>query len=173
MFKRKAIWFLIVVVFLLGIIQALRPASVQAAVTQCEYAVELAEKLGLGKGLSADEAISLLTKVGIVPKDGWGCEVVVTLDFLNEIQGLAIIAARKGLIPFSEEHTLAIFASLSRDMDLPSPIRPVFAGSAQPVGTGAGGGAGVASFAVPSPGPPSPPPPPAPPGGEGVASPWK
>jgi len=135
MITKKGMWFLVVMVFLLGIIQALRPDRVQAAVTQCEYAVQLAEKLGLGKGLSADEAISALTKVGIVPKEGWRCEVAVTLDFVNEIQDLVVMAARNGLIPISEEHTLAILASLSRDMGLPSPTRP-----ASPAGAGKGAG---------------------------------
>jgi hypothetical protein len=145
MVRRKTMWFLLVFVLILGLVQGLGLGTVQAAITQCDYAVELAERLGLGKGLSADEAISALTKAGIAPKEGWRCDVAVTSAFLNEIQDLVVIAARKGLIPFSEEHALDMLASLSRDLDLPIPTRRVFGGPPPPVGVGAGGGPGVAS----------------------------
>ena len=111
-----------------------------SAVTQCDYAIKLAEELNLGKGLSVEEAISALTKVGIVPKEGFKCDVEVTREFLNEIQDLVIAAAEKGLIDFSPESATEIVASLSKDMGLPVPV---------PVGT------------VPPPPPPPPPPVPA------------
>ena len=93
-----------------------------SAVTQCDYAVKLAEELNLGKGLSVEEAISALTKVGIVPKEGFKCNVQVTREFLNEIQELVIAAAEKGLIDFSPERAIEMLTSLSEDMDLPPPV---------------------------------------------------
>ena len=93
-----------------------------SAVTQGDYVVKLAEELNLGKGLSVEEAISALTKVGIVPKEGFKCNVQVTREFLNEIQELVIAAAEKGLIDFSPERAIEMLTSLSEDMDLPPPV---------------------------------------------------
>ncbi len=40
-------------------------------ISQGEYAIKLAEKLCLGENLSADAAIAALTKVGVMPVDGF------------------------------------------------------------------------------------------------------
>ena len=93
-----------------------------SAVTQGDYVVKLAEELNLGKGLSVEEAISALTKVGIVPKEGFKCNVQVTREFLNKIQELVIAAAEKGLIGFSPKRAIEILTSLSEDIGLPAPV---------------------------------------------------
>ncbi|RKY43781.1 MAG: hypothetical protein DRP81_06460 [Candidatus Omnitrophota bacterium] len=116
MYKKLFLSFVILVGFLCF------SQVVFSAVTQCDYAVKLAEELNLGKGLSVEEAISALTKVGIVPKEGFKCNVQVTREFLNEIQELVIAAAEKGLIDFSPERAIEMLTSLSEDMDLPPPV---------------------------------------------------
>ena len=116
MYKKLFLSFVILVGFLCF------SQVVFAAVTQCDYAVKLAEELNLGKGLSVEEAISALTKVGIVPKEGFKCNVQVTREFLNEIQELVRAAAEKGLIGFSPKRAIEILASLSEDMGLPAPV---------------------------------------------------
>src|SRR4030042_2006288 len=42
-----------------------------SAKNQGEYAIRLAEKLGMGENLSADAALAALTKVGIMQADGF------------------------------------------------------------------------------------------------------
>mgnify|MGYP000383164965 CR=1 FL=1 len=116
MYKKLFLSFVILVGFLCF------SQVVFSAVTQCDYAVKLAEELNLGKGLSVEEAISALTKVGIVPKEGFKCNVQVTREFLNEIQELVRAAAEKGLIGFSPKRAIEILASLSEDMGLPAPV---------------------------------------------------
>lgn len=152
MVKKGTIWLVVFIMFIMGLTLTLPPKEAQSEeVTQCEYAVALAERLGLGKGLSGEAAISALTRVGIMPKEGWKCGALVTPGFIAEIQGLVIMAAQKGLIPISPEDAMRILASLSDDLGLPRPPvvavppAPVIAAPPPPVGAGAGGGGGVAS----------------------------
>jgi hypothetical protein len=53
--------------FLLSAFQCVSASSI----TQGEYAIKLAGKLCLGENLSADAAIAALTKVGVMPADGF------------------------------------------------------------------------------------------------------
>ena len=71
--------------------------------TQGEYAIEWAEKLGLGRGLSEQEAIGALTEVGIEPKDGWQPTFKVTPEFLTEVFDLILDAVQKGHVQFQPE----------------------------------------------------------------------
>ena len=90
--------------------------SNQKIVTQGEYAVELAERLGLGENLSMNKAISVLTEVGIVPEGGFKPNAWITLDFLNEIRSLVIAAADKGLIQFSAEQVVVIITEINNEL---------------------------------------------------------
>ena len=152
MVKKGTILFVVFIMFIIGLTLTLPPKRAQSAeATQGKYAVALAERLGLGKGLSVEAAISALTRVGITPKEGWKPDALVTAEFIAEIQDLVIMAAQRGLIPIAPEDAMRILASLSDDLGLPRPpvvaLRPAPVIAAPPagVGTGAGGGAGVAS----------------------------
>ena len=87
----------------------------QKITTQGEYAVELAERLGLGENLSMDKAISVLTEVGIVPEGGFKPNSWITLDFLNEIRSLVIAAADEGLIKFSADQVITIITEINNE----------------------------------------------------------
>lgn len=104
-------------------------------ITQGEYAVQLAEALGLGEDLSVDEAIAALENVEIVPEEGWQPEEEVSTDFLEEIFELIMEVARRGLIPFSQDEAYNIFISLNEQLGLgglftppplaaPAPLEP-------------------------------------------------
>lgn len=88
----------------------------QKITTQGEYAIELAEKLGLGENLPMNEAISVLTEVGIVPEGGFRPNGWITLDFLNEMRSLVIAAADRGLIKFSAEQVLMIITEINNEL---------------------------------------------------------
>jgi hypothetical protein len=90
--------------------------SSQKIVTQGEYAIELAERLGLGENLSMNKAISVLTEVGIVPEGGFNPNGWITLDFLHEIRSLVIAAADKGLIQFSAEQVVMIITEINNKL---------------------------------------------------------
>ena len=88
-----------------------------AAVTQGEFVVVLAERLGLGAGLSAEEAAAACTSVGIVPEDGWQLDLDATCEFIEEIQILVIKAAQKELIRYEPDDIPLLMASLSDELD--------------------------------------------------------
>jgi len=68
------------------------------APTQGEYAVKLAARLGLGEGLTQQQAISSLTRLGIEPPSGWKPTVQTDDIFLADIFNSAVEAAKKGYI---------------------------------------------------------------------------
>jgi len=97
-------------------------APLQAsAVTQGDYAVALAEELGLGKGLTAEGAVEILTKVGIVPSEGWQIAKEVTCELVAEVQDLVIEAAQRGLIRYEPEEVPDLMASLSERLGCCTP----------------------------------------------------
>lgn len=88
-----------------------------AAVTQDEFVVVLAERLGLGAGLTAEEAVAACTSVGIVPEDGWQLDLDATCEFVEEIQILVIKAAQRELIRYEPDDIPLLMASLSDELD--------------------------------------------------------
>ncbi len=96
-----------------------------SSITQGEYAIKLAEKLGLGKDLSVDAAIAALTKVEIMPADGFKPG-----DYMNPvIAGEILSAARKAcgkklLAPLSCKEVDAIVTSLNEELALLPPAPP-------------------------------------------------
>jgi hypothetical protein len=94
--KKTAITFMILA---LGIF--LFPVShcaFASSITQGEYAIQLAETLGLGENLSADAAIAALTKVEIMPADGFKPGNPMNPVIADEILSAARKACKKGLL---------------------------------------------------------------------------
>ena len=92
--------------------------------TQGQYAIQLAGKLGLGEGLSVDKAIAALTNAQIVPQEGWRPEEEVTAEFAQEVLTLVVEAARKGLISISAEDAANIVGSLNISLGISPPPPP-------------------------------------------------
>jgi hypothetical protein len=88
-----------------------------AAVTQGEFVVVLAARLGLGEGLTPEEAVTACTRVGIVPEDGWQLDLDATCEFVAEVQILVIKAAQRELIRYDAEDIPVLMASLSDELD--------------------------------------------------------
>jgi len=118
----------------LGLVIAIIPCiffpTQAAAVTQGEYAVLLAAKLGLGEGLTAEQAATALEGAAIVPEDGWQLDQDVTCELVNEIQILTIKAAQEGLITFDPEDIPPLMASLSEECGACAPTVVVIAPTA-------------------------------------------
>jgi hypothetical protein len=121
----------LIALILCGMLCLLYPAQA-AAITEGEYAVLLAAKLGLGEGLTAEEAITALGGVGIVPEGGWQLDRDVTCNLVNEAQILAIKAAQEGLIRYDPEEIPPLMASLSEECGV---CAPTIAAIAPPSGT--------------------------------------
>ena len=91
------------------------PGEITTA-TQGEYAVILAEKLGLGTDITDREAFSTLERVGIRPRQGWRSETKVTGDFVVEILELTMRASQRGLIDLSSKEVYGIVTDLPEQL---------------------------------------------------------
>lgn len=128
-----------------------------AAITQGEYAVLLAAKLGLGEGLTAEKAATALEGVGIIPKAGWQLKRDVTCELVDEVQILTIKAAQKKLLKnYAPEDIPPLMAALSDKCGACVPTVVVYSPSGggtpppifAPGATGGGGGRGTASPSI-------------------------
>lgn len=121
------------------------------AITQGQYVVLLAEKLGLGEGLTAEEAAIILDGVGIVPAGGWRLDYDVACELVAEVQVLAIKSAQMGFIKPAPDAVHPLVAALSDELHICPPptveIYPMVSIPPPPIatevkgaGTGTGGG---------------------------------
>jgi hypothetical protein len=96
-----------------------------SSITQGEYAVRLAEKLGLGETLSAEAAIAALTKKEIMPINGFKPGDPMNPVIANEIYTAALKAGKKGaLTPLSAKEVDAIVTSLNEELEMLPPAPP-------------------------------------------------
>lgn len=124
-------------------------------ITQSEYVVLLAEKLGLGEDLTAEEAAIMLEGVGVAPTGGWRLDHDVTCELVAEVQVLAIKSAQMGVIRRAPEGIHPLVAALSDELHICPPptveIYPMVSTPPPPIATevkGAGvstGGGGTSS----------------------------
>ena len=122
------------IVFALGLclLSAFQCASA-SSITQGEYAIKLAEKLGLEKDLSVAAAIAALTKLEIIPADGFKSENYMNPVIAGEIRQAAKKACEKGLLsslPCCKQSNRccmevdAIVSSLNEELGLLPPTPP-------------------------------------------------
>ena len=115
---------LMVFTFGLFLLSAFQFASA-VSITQGEYAIQLAEKLGLGKELSADAAIAALTKVEIMPSNGFKPGDPMNPVIADEILSAARKACKKGLLAsLTIKEVDAIVTSLNEELELLPPAPP-------------------------------------------------
>ena len=110
--SRKRLGLLALILIIAGIVCLFSPLQA-AAITQGEYVVLLAAKLGLGEGLTAAQATTALEGVGIVPEGGWQSKGDVTCALVDEVQILTIKATQKGFIKYDPQDIPPLMASLS------------------------------------------------------------
>jgi hypothetical protein len=80
--------------FLLSAFQCVSASSI----TQGEYAIQLAERLGMGENLSADAAVADLTNMQIMPARGFKPEALMNPAIADEILSAVRKACEKGLL---------------------------------------------------------------------------
>lgn len=95
-----------------------------SSITQGEYAILLAGKLGLGKNLSADAAIAALTKVEIMPANGFKPGDPMNPVVADEILSAARKACKKGLLSLTCKEVDTIVTSLNKELELIPPEPP-------------------------------------------------
>ena len=115
--KHRKVTIPLIIVSLITVGLLCTVAAAQAAeVTQADFVVGLASKLGLGQILSPEEAAIMLTGVGIVPDGGWQLGLEVSCELVAEIQILAIKSAQMGLIRYAPEDVPLQVLALSDEL---------------------------------------------------------
>lgn len=94
------------------------PPVAQTLVREGDFAVRLADKLGLVKTADEGKAEEVLAKVGIKPKSGWISDFPVTPDVLAEIRSSVQVAAGNGKINKDKGEADAEVLALSKDMGI-------------------------------------------------------
>ncbi len=86
--------------------------SAQGAVTQGEFARQLAAELGLGSNLAEEQAADTLSRVRIGPRLGeWELDAPLTRALLSRLRKLTVGAAQAGTISLAPEEALFAFDS--------------------------------------------------------------
>lgn len=104
------------------------PPIAQKLVREGDLAVELTDAFNLGPVGTEEEAESVLTSVGITPKNGWVSDYPVTPDVIGELQAVIATAADSNTLEMTSDDGLAVFSDLLDQLGLP-PITT--AGSSQ------------------------------------------
>jgi hypothetical protein len=98
--------------------QSYSPPVGAPLVREGEFAVTLAQSLGLGNTADEAEAESLLGSVGIAPRNGWIADYPVTPDIVGELQVAVSDAADAGRIALGRDEALRRFADVNGETGL-------------------------------------------------------
>jgi hypothetical protein len=98
------------------------PPVAQPVVREGDFAIRLAETLGIGTTLSETEAESHLAEMGILPPNGWIADYPITPDTLDTLYKAVGEAADANRLPLSKEEALKKYSELTATLGLP--IRP-------------------------------------------------
>ena len=95
------------------------PPVSQALVREGDFAVRLAQALGLGASRGEAEAETMLASAGILPKNGWIADYPVTPDIVGEIQDSIALAADSGRLAMNKDMATKAFQSITSEQALP------------------------------------------------------
>ena len=95
------------------------PPIAQTMIREGEFAVKLAESLKMGQPKSEAEAETMLTSVGIAPKNGWIADYPVTPDIIGELENAIGSAVDSGKVGIKKEAAVKAFQDLSTQHGLP------------------------------------------------------
>ncbi|HSB06643.1 MAG TPA: hypothetical protein VLK23_15790 [Thermodesulfobacteriota bacterium] len=95
------------------------PPVAQTLVREGDFAVKLADALKIGKPENEAEAESMLTSVGIAPRNGWIADYPVTPDIIGELETAIGEAADSNRLAMRKDEAIGTFNSVSTDLGLP------------------------------------------------------
>jgi|GEM_PF-1256388 len=95
------------------------PPIAQKLVREGDFAVELTDAFNLGPVGTEEEAESVLTSVGITPKNGWVSDYPITPDVIGELQAVIATAADSNTLDIRKDDALAAFSDLLDQLGLP------------------------------------------------------
>ncbi len=94
------------------------PPVAQPVVREGDFAIRLAEALGIGTALSETEAESHLAEMGILPANGWIADYPVTPDTLDALYRAVGEAAEANRLPMNKEEALKKYSELTETLGL-------------------------------------------------------
>jgi hypothetical protein len=95
------------------------PGIGQVLIREGDFAVELAQALKMGRVNDETEAESILTTMGIAPRNGWIADYPMTPDIVGELQGAIEQAADSGKLAIRKEEAIRALKDLSAREGLP------------------------------------------------------
>jgi hypothetical protein len=95
------------------------PPISQPLVREGEFAIKLAEALGIGTAKSEAEAESLLASAGIAPKNGWIADYPMTPDIIGELEEAVSQAADAQKLALGKEEALKALRTVAVEQELP------------------------------------------------------
>jgi hypothetical protein len=89
-------------------------------VTQGRFALQLVEELGLGQGLTVEEAADLLTQIRVTPRLGrWDLEGPMSPALVARLRALTVSAAEMGTVSLKPEEALLAFDTTAALLGVP------------------------------------------------------
>jgi hypothetical protein len=95
------------------------PPVAQTLVREGDFAVKLADALKIGNPENEAEAESMLTSVGIAPRNGWIADYPVTPDIIGELQTAIGEAADSNRLAMRKDEAIGVLNSVSTELGLP------------------------------------------------------
>jgi len=89
----------------------------QSLVREGYFAMELTQALKVGEVESEEEAESLLTSLGIVPKNGWIADYPLTPSIIGELRAAVGEASDSGKIAMNREEAIGAFDDLIASLE--------------------------------------------------------
>jgi hypothetical protein len=94
------------------------PPLSQSLVREGDFAMTLADSLGLGAAANETEAESALSTAGIAPRNGWIADYPITPDIIGELQAAVTEAADSGRLAMGKDEALAAFQDVVNQYNL-------------------------------------------------------
>ena len=94
------------------------PPIEQTLVREGDFAVKLVERLRIGTPQDEAEAETMLSGMGISPKNGWISDYPVTPDIIRELENTVVEAADAGRLPMESEEALRLYQDLIVEVGL-------------------------------------------------------
>lgn len=95
------------------------PPISQTLVREGEFAIKLAEALGMGATESEAEAESKLATAGIAPKNGWIADYPMTPDIIGELEEAVAQASDARKLALGKEEALKALRTVAVEQELP------------------------------------------------------
>ncbi len=99
------------------------PPVAQVLVREGDFAIKLAETLGLGTTTAEAQAEDLLTNAGVTPLNGWLSDYPVTPQIIGQLEEAISRSASEGKLLISSDSAVKGLHAVAAQFDLPTPVQ--------------------------------------------------